>query len=79
MTIVDITVVLVVLLGAYWLFPVQDDINGGWVLRLVLGVAATAALIAWEVRAIGRSRAARSCVRCGRWCPACSLSCSSGR
>jgi voltage-gated potassium channel len=51
-TIVNVGVVLVVLLGVYWVFPVQDDIDFGWAVRLALGLLLTAGLIAWQVRAI---------------------------
>jgi voltage-gated potassium channel len=48
-------VVTALLLAVYWLMPVQDAVDGGWAIRLALGLVLTVALMTWQIRAIRRS------------------------
>lgn len=47
---------LAVVLGVYWLLPVQDRPDGAWILRMVLSIVLVVAVIWWQVAAIRRSR-----------------------
>jgi hypothetical protein len=53
-TIVNLVFVSGLMLAVYWLAPVQDAVNVGWLLRLLCGLAITAGFLAWQVRAIQR-------------------------
>jgi Ca2+/Na+ antiporter len=48
-------VVVIVMVGVYWVFPIQDSVDWRWAVRLVIGVALTFALMGREFWAVQRS------------------------
>jgi voltage-gated potassium channel Kch len=56
MTILEMLFVVGVLLGVYWVFPIEDKVDLGWVLRLVIGLGVTGGLLAFEIVSIQRAR-----------------------
>jgi divalent metal cation (Fe/Co/Zn/Cd) transporter len=56
LAVAELVLLLAVLLGIYAVFPVEGEIDGGWISRLVIGLTATGVLLAWEVNAIQRAR-----------------------
>jgi Ion channel len=54
-TLAETLLVTVVIGLVYWLLPIQDRVNAGWVLRLVGGLLLTGGVLAWQVRSISKS------------------------
>jgi hypothetical protein len=63
-TIANAAIVVVVMVGVYWVVPIQDSVSWGWVLRLLIGLVLTVALIGREFWAL--QRATRPVVRAVR-------------
>jgi hypothetical protein len=48
--------VLALMLLVYWVSPVQNPVDGHWLLRIVVGLVVVGVVLGWQLWRIGRSR-----------------------